>query len=49
MENIKQINTKNLTYYFFNDVISIEEFDSSLLKIDKKLYKIIDITLDTSQ
>ena len=43
MENIKQINIKNRTYYFHNDIINIEEFDSNLLKIDKKSYKDIDI------
>ena len=35
MGNIKQISIKNRTYYFFNDVIDIKDFDSSLLKIDK--------------
>ena len=35
MEDIKQISIKNRTYYFFNDVIDIKDFDSSLLKIDK--------------
>ena len=39
MGNIKQINIKSRTYYFFNDMINIKEFDSSLLKIDKKSYK----------
>ena len=34
---------KNRTYYFYNDIINIEEFDSNLLKIDKKHYKGIDI------
>ena len=43
MENVKQIEIKNLTYYFYNDVISTEEFDSNLLKIDKKLYQDFDI------
>ena len=38
MGNIKQINTKNRTYYFFNDMISIKDFDSNLLKINKKSY-----------
>ena len=28
MGNIKQINIKNCTYYFFNDMINIEDFDS---------------------
>ena len=36
---VKDINIKHRTYYFFNDVINIKNFDSSLLKIDKKLYK----------
>ena len=36
METLKQINTKNRTYYFYND---IENFDLSLLKLDKKSYK----------
>ena len=43
MGNIKEINIKNHTYYFCNDIINIEDFDSNLLKIDKKLYKNIDI------
>ena len=43
MGNIKQINIKNRTYYFYNDIINIEEFNSSLLKIDQKWYKEIDI------
>ena len=43
MGNIKQINIKNRTYYFFNDMINIEGFDSSLLEIDKKSCKNIDI------
>ena len=43
MGNIKQINIKNRTYYFFNDMINIKEFDSSHLRIDKKSYKNIDI------
>ena len=43
MGNIKQINIKNRTYHFLNDIINIEEFDSNLLKIDKKSYKDIDI------
>ena len=43
MGNIKQINIKNHTYYFFNDMIYITDFDSSLIKIDKKSYKNIDI------
>ena len=36
MGTIKQINIKNRTYYFYNDIIDLENFDSSLLKLDKK-------------
>ena len=36
MGNIKQTNIKNRTYYFFNDMINIEDFDSNLLEIAKK-------------
>ena len=43
MRNIKQINIKNRTYCFFNDMINIKDFDSSLLKIDKKSYQNIGI------
>ena len=43
MGQVKEINIKNRTYYFFNDMINIEDFDSNLLKIDKKLYKNIGI------
>ena len=43
MGKIKQINTKNRPYYFLNDMISIEDFDSSLLKIGKKSFKNIGI------
>ena len=43
MGQVKEINIKNRTYYFFNDITNIEEFDSNLLKIDKKSYKDNDI------
>ena len=39
----KQIDIKNRTYYFYNDIINIKKFDSNLLKIDKKSYKDIGI------
>ena len=41
--DVKSINIKNRTYYFFNYMINIEEFDSNLLKIVKKWYKNINI------
>ena len=43
MRNTKEVNIKNRTYYFFDDMVNIKDFDSSLLKIDKKSYKKIDI------
>ena len=43
MGNTKQINIKNQTRYFFNDMINIKDFDPSLIKIDKKSYKNIGI------
>ena len=43
MENIKEVIIKNQTYYFFDDMVNITNFDLNLLKIDKKLYKNIDI------
>ena len=43
MGTVKQIDTKNRTYYFYNNMINIKKFDSNLLKIDKKSYQNIDI------
>ena len=40
---IKEINIKNWTYYFYNDIIDLKDFDAGLLKIDKKSYKDIGI------
>ena len=39
---VKQIDIKNQTYYFYN-IIDLENFKSNLLKIDIKSYKDIDI------
>ena len=36
METIKQINIKNRTYYFYNDIINLDEFDESKIKVVKK-------------
>ena len=33
---IKDIDINNRTYYFFDDIINIENFDSNNIKIDKK-------------
>ena len=43
MGEIKQINIKNRTYYFYNDIVDLKDFDTKLLKIEKKSYKNIDI------
>ena len=43
MGEIKQINIKNWTYYFYNDQIDLKDFNAKLLKIDKKDYNEIDI------
>ena len=43
MGNIRQINIKYRTYYFYNGQISLKDFDASLLKIGKKGYNEIDI------
>ena len=43
MGKFKQIEIKNRTYHFYKDTMNLENFDSNLLKIDKKHYKCIDI------
>ena len=39
MGSVKEINTKNRTYYFYNDIIDIKTFDSNNLKLDKKVQR----------
>ena len=43
MVKVKQINIKNHSYYFYNDVINLKDFDGSLLKVDKKDSNEIDV------
>ena len=43
MGKIKQIEIKNRTYYFYNDIINLKNFESNFLKIGKKHQKGIDI------
>ena len=43
METVKQIDIKNQTYYFYNDIINLKNFKSNLLEIAKKSYKNIGI------
>ena len=45
MEATKQIDIKNQTYYFYNDIIDIETFVSKMLKLDKKRTKILIFTI----
>ena len=43
MGSTKEINTKDHTYYFYNDIFELKTFDSNNLKLDKKTYKDLDI------
>ena len=43
MGEVKQTNIKNRTYYFYNGIIDLKNFDARLLKVDKKSYKNIGI------
>ena len=43
MGEVKQMNIKNRTYYFYNGMINLKKFESNLLKIYKKHYKGINI------
>ena len=43
MGEIKQINLKNRTYYFHNDIIDLDEFDWSRIRVDKKIFNDTDI------
>ena len=40
---LKEINIKNRNYYFYNDLISLEDFNPSLLKLDEK--SVMDINI----
>ena len=41
---VKQIDIKNRTYYFYNDMTNIKNFDASLLKLIKNHTKIAAFT-----
>ena len=43
MGTIKEINIKNQTYYFYNDIINLDEFHESKIKVNKKDFNDIDI------
>ena len=40
---VKDIKIKNRSYYFFNDMIALKDFDEAILEVDKKYHKHIDI------
>ena len=37
----KEINIKNRTYYFYNDIVDLDEFVESKIKVDKKDFIIL--------
>ena len=37
--SVKDINIKNHTYYFFDDIFNIKDFDPNYIKIDERSYK----------
>ena len=39
----KEINIKKRAYYYYNDIIDLDEFDESKIKVDKKNFNDIDI------
>ena len=43
MGKTKEIDIKNRTYYYFSDIIDLDEFDESKIKVDKKDFNDIDI------
>ena len=43
MGEVRDLNIKNRTYYYFDDIIDIKKFELNLLKIDKKSHKDFDI------
>ena len=50
MGEVKQINIKNRTNYFYNGIIDLKNFDVKFLKIDKNLLKtLVFTTLDILQ
>ena len=43
INKFKDISIKKHTYYFFDDIINIKNLDPDNIKIDRKLYKNINI------
>ena len=46
INKFKDIDTKNLAYYFFDEMINIKNLDPNKIKIDEKSYKMLFIKLD---
>ena len=42
---VKQIDIKNRTYYFYNDIIDLKNFDTRLLKKIKSITKTLVFTI----
>ena len=38
-DELKEIDIKNCTYYYFDDIIKIEDFDFDNILLDEKSYK----------
>ena len=47
MNSVKQIDIKNRTYYYFNNLINIKNLDLNKVKVDENSYKNILTVLDT--
>ena len=43
MGTTKEININIRTYYFYNDIINVDEFDKSKIKVDKKNFNDIHV------
>ena len=46
INEFKDIDTKNRTYNFFDEMINIKNLDPNKIKIDEKSYKMLFIKLD---
>ena len=40
---VKELNIKNRTYHFYNDLINVLNFELNNSKLDKEIWKDIDI------
>ena len=43
--SVKNLNIKNHRFYFFDNIISIKDFDPNNIKIDETSYKIFLFTI----